>query len=403
MSAVIGAGPAAPASLAPFGALSGAYFASIGLFNPYAPLWFQSLGFSTLAIGLIASLQAWTRVIVPYGWSWLGDHWQHGAQRHTLLRVASALVLLFALGLLWARAHTAVTLLVMLLFMANGAIVPLAEAALSQRLATAQGLDVARYGRVRVWGSIGFIVSVSVFGVLLQYSGIGALPVFAVLMSAVLMAAAWRLPGPHATGAAPAPTAPPEGVWAVLRRPTVAWFFAGVFLTVLAHTSLYVFLSLYLVDLGYGKTAVGALWAVSVAGEIAFFWTQGRWFSRWNAQAWLIIAAAVCVVRFGAMAAFGGIAVVLVAAQGLHAVTFAAQHAACIALVDRHFPGALRGRGQALYTTLGYGLSGVLGGLAGGAISERWGFPAVFAAAALVSVAALACCWRSARLAAASH
>ena len=75
-------------SLAPFGALSFAYFASIGLFNPYAPLWFQSLGFSTLAIGAIGSLQAWTRVVSPYAWSWTGDHWEHGARR-TKLRAAA--------------------------------------------------------------------------------------------------------------------------------------------------------------------------------------------------------------------------------------------------------------------------------------------------------------------------
>jgi PPP family 3-phenylpropionic acid transporter len=47
---------------------------AIGLFNPYAPLWFKELGFSTLAIGSIASLQAWTRVVAPYAWGWLGDH-----------------------------------------------------------------------------------------------------------------------------------------------------------------------------------------------------------------------------------------------------------------------------------------------------------------------------------------
>lgn len=404
MSPPVGAGLASPsASLAPFGALSFAYFASIGLFNPYAPLWFQSLGFSTLAIGVIASLQAWTRVIVPYGWSWLGDHWQQGARRHVLLRVASALVLLFSLGLLWARGLTPVGLFVVLLFMANGAIVPLAEAALSLRLTSAQGLDVGRYGRVRVWGSIGFIVSVSAFGLLLQRTGIGALPVFVVAMAAALAFAAWRLPGQgSASGNAP-PSAPAGGVWAVLRQPVVAWFFAGVFFTVLAHTALYVFLSLYLVELGYGKGAVGALWAVSVIGEIGFFWTQGRWFSRFGAATWLVIAAAASVLRFGAMAAFGGVAVVLVAAQCLHAVTFAAQHAACIATVDRYFAGALRGRGQALYTTLGYGASGVLGGLAGGAITERWGFAAVFSAAALVSVAALGCCWRSAALRSKQH
>jgi len=68
-------------SLVPYGALSCMYFASIGLFNPYAPLWFQSLGFSPLAIGMIASLQSWTRVVMPYGWSWLGDHWSHGTRR----------------------------------------------------------------------------------------------------------------------------------------------------------------------------------------------------------------------------------------------------------------------------------------------------------------------------------
>ena len=64
----------------------------------------------------------------------------------------------------------------------------------------------------------------------------------------------------------------------------------------------------------------------------------------------------------------------LVARPVLHALTFAAQHSACIAVITRHFPGRLRGRGQALYTVLGYGASGVVGGVAGGALSERLGF-----------------------------
>jgi MFS transporter, PPP family, 3-phenylpropionic acid transporter len=383
----------ATSSLAPFGALSFAYFASIGLFNPYAPLWFQSLGFSTLAIGAIGSLQSWTRVVSPYAWSWTGDHWEHGARRATLLRVATVLALIFATGLLWARSYSAVSIVVLLLFLSNGAIVPLAEAALSQRLATAQGLDVARYGRVRVWGSVGFIVSVTAFGALLQATGIAALPAFTVAVFAALAFAAWRLPQGTSSHATPAPSAP--GVLAVLRQPVVAWFFAGVFLTVLAHTALYIFFSLYLVELGYGNSAVGLLWAASVVVEIAFFWTQGRWLARWSASLWLVIAAAASVLRFGAIAAFGDVAAVLVLAQTLHALTFAAQHAACIAFIDKHFAGALRGRGQALYTTLGYGASGVIGGLLGGAISERFGLSAVFAASAAVSVGALACCWRS--------
>jgi PPP family 3-phenylpropionic acid transporter len=381
--------------LAPFGALSFAYFASIGLFNPYAPLWFQQLGFSTLAIGAIASLQAWTRVFAPYAWSWAGDHWERGARRITLLRAGTALALTFSLGLLWSRGYVAVSVVVFLLFLSNSAIIPLAEAALSQHLVNAQGgLDVGRYGRVRVWGSIGFIVSVTLCGALLQALGIDALPWMVVLLFGGLAMVAWRLPAGRVS-AAPAGDDRVVGVWTVLRRPTVAWFFAGVFLTVLAHTALYAFLSLYLVDLGYGKTAVGLLWAASVVGEIAFFWTQGHWFARWSAKDWLAIAAGASALRFAATAAFGASTLVLVLAQLTHALTFAAHHAACIALVNRYFPGPLRGRGQALYTTLGYGLSGVLGGVLGGAISQRWGFPVVFGAAALASVAALACTLRS--------
>ena len=386
-------------SLVPYGALSFAYFASIGLFNPYAPLWFQSLGFSTLAIGAIASLQSWTRVVMPYGWSWLGDHWGHGTRRVELLRIATALILLASLGLLVFSDAVAVASIVVLIFMANAAVVPLTEAVVAQRLATERGLDVGRYGRVRMWGSIGFIIAVTLFGVMLQSTGIASLPGWLVLVFGLLAAAAWRLPRQARSTPGAAAVATNLSVWRVLRRPVVAWFFAGIFFTVLAHTALYVFLSLYLDSLGYSKSAVGALWAVSVAVEIAFFWSQGHWFARWSAYSWLLAAALASVLRFGAMAMLGGSLAVLVLAQSLHALTFAAQHAACISLIDRYFAGPLRGRGQALYSTLGYGLSGVIGGVAGGAISQRWGFEAVFAAAAVVAVAATLCCWRSRALA----
>jgi PPP family 3-phenylpropionic acid transporter len=78
----------------------------------------------------------------------------------------------------------------------------------------------------------------------------------------------------------------------------------------------------------------------------------------------------------------------------LHAITFAAHHTACIALISHHFPGRLRGRGQALYTVLGYGVSGVLGGLGGGALSARWGLSAVFWAGAVAAACAVGAAWR---------
>jgi MFS transporter, PPP family, 3-phenylpropionic acid transporter len=387
-----------PASLAPYGLLSCAYFASIGLFNPYAPLWFQSLGYSAFMIGVMGSLHSWTRIATPYAWGWVGDHWGHGAHRSRLLRIASVVALLASCLLVLQPSPGWMIVVVLLLFVGNAAIVPISETLLAQRLATASGLDVGRYGRVRVWGSLGFLVAVMSFGALLQGLGLVSFAWLMVAMGVLLCVAAFNVPvaaaHTHATTQQPG-----ARVAEVLRRPEVAWFFASIFFTVLAHTSLYVYLSLYLVELGFGKAAVGALWAVSVAVEIVFFWTQGSWFHRFTPHQWLMAAAGLCVLRFAAMATLGGSGVLLVLTQSLHAVTFAAHHAACITLVDRHFPGRLRGRGQALYGVLGYGLSGVLGALAGGAITQRFGYASVFAAAAGVSVLAVVCVVMSRRAA----
>ncbi len=384
--------PATPPAAAPkpfiaFGALWFSYFASLGLFNPYAPLWFQSLGYGTVAIGAIASLQSWTRVVAPYAWGWLADHRGH---RVSLLRTACAMALLASVGFLFTTDYTALALITLCVFLANGAVIPLSEAALGTLLHATGGMNSGRYGRVRAWGSVGFIVAVGAYGVVLDSVGIDLFPWFVVAMFGLLALASLRLPPSADTVAHPGPEGS-ASVLAVLRNPAVRWFFASVFFTVLAHTSLYAFLSLYLDSLGFGKPVVGAVWIVSVAVEIGFFWTQGRWFSRYSPHGWLIAAAAVSVLRFAAMAAFGTHLVVLVLAQALHAVTFAAHHAACVSLLARHFPGRLRARGQALYTTLGYGISGVIGGFGGGLLSEQLGFAAVFWAAALAAACGVAC------------
>ena len=384
--------PGAPPSrraLFAFGSVSFAYFAYAGLFGTYAPLWFQSLGFSTLAIGVLASVQSATRLFSPYAWGWLADH---TGQRTRLLRVAVALALTVALGLFVSPAYGWMVGVTLALFVCTAGVVPISEAALAHLVSRGQTLDAGRYGRVRVWGSIGFILAVVGSGVLLQGLGVGRFPVLVVALLALLLAAALRLPvvveAAHGSEAAP-------GALAVLREPVVAWFFAGVFFTVLAHTSLYAFFSLYLVSLGYTKSAVGLVWAVGVLAEVAWFWFQGAWLARLSTHAWLLIAAAVSVVRFGTTAAFGASPALLVLAQCLHAITFAAQHSSCVAVLNRHFPGRLRGRGQALYTVLGYGASGVIGGVAGGALSQAHGFAAVFWAASAAAAVATLCCWRA--------
>lgn len=380
------AGPPKRALFA-FASVSFSYFSFAGLFGTYAPLWYQSLGFGTFAIGVLASMQASTRIFSPYAWGWLADH---TGRRIGLLRTAVALALLASLGYFGLKSFAGVALVTVLLFVCTAGVIPISEAALAHFVSDGAALDAGRYGRVRVWGSVGFIVAVVSGGALLQAAGVQRFPWVVSALLALLLLAALRLPAQREAALASDELAP--GALAVLREPVVRWFFAGMFLTVLAHTSLYVFLSLYLVSLGYSKSEVGLIWASGVVVEVIWFWFQGRWLARMSAHGWLTLAALTSALRFAMTAAFGNLPAVLLAAQGTHALTFAAQHSACIAVINRHFPGRLRGRGQALYAVIGYGASGVVGGVAGGAMSQRFGIAAVFWAASGAALLATACC-----------
>ena len=373
--------------------LSCAYFAAIGGFNPYAPLWYKELGLSVFAIGVLVSLQSWTRLFAPYAWGALADR---SGQRVWIIRWAALASFIAALGFVLPPAPLSLGVAVFLMFLFNAAIVPLTEAVVAARITDAEGrMDARRYGRVRVWGSVGFLASVVLAGWWYQWLGLRAFAATTLVLLGLVVLAAWRLPVQRTAVAAHEAGAP---IAAVLRRPEVAWFFAGLFMTVLAHSALYVFFSLYLSELGYGKGMVGLLWAVSVVVEIAWFAFQGRLLESGSLHRWLLASALLTALRFSITAAFGQSLALLMLAQSLHALTFAVQHTACIALITRYFPGPLRGRGQALYSVLGYGFSGVLGGLGGGWLAQQAGYASVFWAASAVGLLGAACCWRSMRL-----
>jgi len=380
------------ASVMPFAVVSFAYFAYAGLIGTYGPLWFQSLGYSTFAIGVLLALQSATRIFSPYAWGWLADHTH---RRELLLRIAAAGSLIASTGYFVPLDYGWVAAVTLVLFVCTAGVLPISETLLAQRLSVLGRLDVVRYGRVRVWGSFGFIVAVSASGFVLQASGVARFPLLTSALLALLLLAAWRLPVASERSADLAPAA---AALTVLCQPVVAWFFAGVFLTVLAHTSLYAFYSLHLASLGFAKGEIGVLWALGVVTEVAWFWFQGRWLHRCSMHTWLVIAALASALRFALIAAFGASVPVLVVAQCMHALTFAAQHSACIAVITRHFPGRLRGRGQALYAVLGYGASGVVGGIAGGALSQAAGFASVFWAASVIALGAAWCCRRASQL-----
>ncbi len=375
-------------ALLPFAALSASYFAHIGFFNPYLPLWLKDMGLSLVLISVLTSVQATTRLFAPYIWGWLSDH---TGERIKLLRLGAA-VALAAGCLLWLPLSPLwLGLVLLLMFTHTSAMMPMSEAAMAHLVSQGGAFDAQRYGRVRLWGSVGFLVTVLLAGAWFEAFGMHQFPTMTILsLLAVLLSTLWM---PDQREAAPVEQVRPA-VGPVLRQPPVFWFFASAFFHVLSHIGIYVFFSLYLDALGYSKTLIGVMWAVSVLVEIGWFFWQSRWLQRLPLTGWLLLCSATMLLRMLLTAAWADVLLVLVLAQALHAITFAAHHTSCVALVSHHFPGRLRGRGQALYTVIAYGFPGVIGGLLGGILSERWGLASVFWASALTSVLAMAASYK---------
>ncbi|VWX62755.1 MFS transporter, PPP family, 3-phenylpropionic acid transporter [Burkholderiales bacterium 8X] len=379
--------------LAAFAALSASYFAHIGFFNPYLPLWLKDLGLPIFTISLLASVQSITRVFAPYAWGALSDHTGH---RVLLLRISAAIALVSTFGLYGAGGPWWLALVLLLMFTHTSSMMSLTEAAMAHLVAG----DWGRYGRIRLWGSAGFLVTVFFAGEWFERFGMRQFPAWASGTLAVVLIATLRLPDVREPAVASSVGKEPIGP--VLREPAVRWFFGSLFFQVMAHFSVYGFLSLYLDSIGYGKGAIGLLWALSVVAEILWFFLQGRLLGRFAMPRWLVICGVAAVLRLGITAGLGQWVWALVAAQALHALSFAAHHTTCIAMVSRYFPGRLRGRGQALFTVIGYGFGGVLGVLAGGAIAQRFGFVSMFAVATAVAGIGTGCAWRAKRLSAAA-
>jgi PPP family 3-phenylpropionic acid transporter len=132
------------------------------------------------------------------------------------------------------------------------------------------------------------------------------------------------------------------------------------------------------------------MWAVGVMVEIAWFYSQGRWLPLWPLPTWLVICAVAMAVRMTITAGGAHVLPLVILAQTLHGLTFAAHHTVCVSILSLNFSGRLRGRGQALFTVIGYGLTGVLGGLAGGWISSKMGLSAVYWASLAIALIATA-------------
>jgi PPP family 3-phenylpropionic acid transporter len=364
-----------------------AYFAHLGAFVAYFSLWLEARGYSPGEIASVLALPTLLRIAVPSLWGWLADRGRVPGGPPALVALLSALAAASFAMLTQASDLHAVFAWVALTALFTSGVLPLVEAMALAALAARPG----SYGPVRLWGSVGFVASVLATGAWLDRAAITALlPLVSVLMLFASLAAL-ALPRARVELA----ETDPRGALQILREPRVAAFFAACFCMTVAHGALYAFYSIYLVSAGYSVTTVGVFWTLGVLAEIAVFLWLPALFRRHSLRAILLASFGAAALRF-VVIGWGVESIALLAlAQLLHGLTFGAYHAAAVAAVHRLFGGALAVRGQALYTSLSYGLGGAAGMLLSGWSWGAFGPEITFAISSAFGVAgALLVAWK---------
>lgn len=359
----------------PYWRLSGYYFfhfAFLGAFLPYFGLYLQSIGFSAWDISVLMSLMNVMRLFSPALSGWLADR---SGRRISIVRFAALISLCGFTVFFWLRGFGAIMLAMALLSFFWSAALPLVETLTFSHLRKATN----QYSRIRLWGSVGFILAVLGTGALLDL-----LPISSLLWLIWLLLLAHlglTLSVPEALSVA-GPKDKPL-LRDLLRQPRMQAFFAASLAMAAAHGAFYIFFSIHLGEQGYSKGEAGLLWTLGVLAEIGVFLLMTRLERRFSLRAILLVCFAAAILRFLLIGWCVQWVALIILAQLLHALTFGAHHAASIAIVNRWFAGGAQARGQALYSSLSFGAGGLLGGLLAGGMWDSFGAAWVFGISAL--------------------
>lgn len=359
------------------------YFASLGALVPYWALYLKHLGFSALQIGELMALLMATKIISPNIWGWIADH---TGRRMAIVRLGSLLATICFAGVFSAQGYWTLALVMLLFSFFWHAALPQFEATTLTHL----GEHAYRYSIIRLWGSIGFIITVAGLGPLLDWKGAAILP--SVLI--VLFAGIW-----FSSLVVPERREPPHEhqqlhLLTVIRKPEVLALLFVCFFMQASHGPYYTFYTIYMEGYGYSRSLIGQLWALGVIAEVGIFLVMHRMVPRFGLRRLLLVALALTTLRWLLVSQYPEWFAMVLFAQTLHAASFGVFHAVAIALFHNHFIGRHKGRGQALYSSLSFGAGGAVGSLFSGIAWEQWGGGMTYAVAAGVSLLAFIISWR---------
>jgi PPP family 3-phenylpropionic acid transporter len=352
------------------------HFAFIGLFVPYFAIYLRTLGFSDTRIGILLALIPLAKAALPGAWGAAADHWDI---RRPLMVLSTWASLLAFTGFLSVTSFAGCLVVMAVFAVVMVPPLPFVEATTLEYV-HASGRD---YGRIRVYGSIGFALLALLYG---QLAGDA--------ISSMVVPAAIAVLAVNAlvTSFVPAPVSPRRvarlSATQLLLLPGVGGLLAAGFLMQASHGAYLGFFSLVLEEHGYSGLAVGLAWAGAIAAEVIVMLLSRRLVTGMGVRRLMALSVSIAAFRWFLYSASVAVPV-LILGQILHAFTYAGFHVAAVQTIQRLVPAGSRTMGQAFYSGWTFGAGIMAGTLYSGIVKDYLGTGPMFVSAGVMALASL--------------
>lgn len=364
------------------------HFASMGLQLPFTALAMQHVGAGPVVIGAMWSARSLSGAVVPVAWGLLADRTGNGRLLLLVSLVAGAAVM-GALGVAstpWAAVA---------LFGLYGLCGTAAGSLIDGMVLVALAPHPQRYGRYRVFGTVGFGVATVVASVLLERGAVEATPATlfpvcgALSLLAAVAVALWVPPIPRP------PVASVRQFGQAVRQPTLWWLIAAAGMLWASHAGYVSFLAPLSASAGLPTTAIGAAVGAAIVCEMGTMPLADVVLRRVRAGRLLLVCAIVAVVRWS-LVAHATTTWSWALLHSLHGVSFGLFFVVVVGVIAGRMPPEMRQASQGLFASLSLGVGGAVGGVIVGGLLEQgrsastvWWTMAALAAAATMALAPL--------------
>lgn len=337
------------------------FFAAAASLLPFLVLYYEQLGLTGRQIGLLAAIPPLVTMIAASLWSGLADATQ---QHHRLLALAIIGAIFFALAISFAVSFWLLAVLVVLFAFFTAPIMPLIDNSAMECL----GERKNQYGKLRLWGAIGWGVSAPFVGLLVERFGLGwSFYGYVAFMFAGLLIV-FGLPISHASIG----QAFWRGFGMLMGNRRWLFFLVIIFIAGIGSSLTHNYLFLYMDQLGAGTTVMGLALTVATLSELVVYAFSDKMLDRWGTRKMLASSIVAMLVRMLAYSVVMLPWIVLII-QLLHGLTFSARWVAGVAYANKIAPPGMGATAQGIFSSVSMGLAAAVGAFIGGWLYESVG------------------------------